>query len=145
MNLVQVLSSIVALLGGPAFVGWLVAWWTTRRRMAAETAKLAAETEKLSAEKQKLDGDLRADAVRIVTESAATLLGPLNDQLKQTQAKLTTADDKVRTLTIRVDELVQKVDDANARADAAEARSRYLERQLAQATRNPRSPKETDR
>jgi chromosome segregation ATPase len=130
-------SSILALLGIPAFIGSLVTWLTTRR-------KLNAEAEKVRAEKEKLDSDAQADVVRIVTESATTLLGPLNAQLKQTQTQLDAANKKVRLLSDRVDELVQKVDDANARADASEAENRLLRRQLANINRT-RNPRETDR
>lgn len=138
------ISSILALLGIPAFIGSIATWLTTRRKLNAETAKLALEAEKVRAEKDKLDSDAQADVLRIVTESATTLLGPLNIQLKQTQTELDSANSKVRHLSLRVDELVQKVDDANARADAAEAQNRLLQRQLANVNRT-RNPRENDR
>jgi seryl-tRNA synthetase len=136
----QAISSILTLLGFPAFVGMVFMWLTTRRKLQAETNKLVSEKEKLDSE----ISSSTAGAVKIITESAAALVNPLRTELAETRDKLKEANRQIDALNGRVEEVVAKLDDANARADAAEAQNRLLTRQLANYNRT-RNPRETDR
>jgi chromosome segregation ATPase len=136
----QTISSILTLLAPPAYIGMVITWLTTRRKVRAETSKLVSEKEKLDSE----IGTATAGAVKILTESAAALVAPLNSDLATTRRKLDEANHQITVLQARVEEVVAKLDDANARADAAEAQNRLLRRQLANINRT-RNPRETDR
>jgi len=143
----QTISSILTVLGFPAFMGTLGLWITTRKKLRAETDKLAEEAGKVHSEKEKLDSEIgtaTAGAVKILTESAAALVNPLRTELAETRVKLNEANRQIDALNERVEEVVAKLDDANARADAAEAQNRLLQRQLANVNRT-RNPRETDR
>lgn len=136
----QTISSILTVLGFPAFVGMVFMWLTTRKKLRAETNKYVSEKEKLDSE----ISTSTAGAVKIITESAAALINPLRTELTETRTKLKEANQQIDILEKRVEECVAKLDDANARADAAEANNRLLRRQVANANRT-RNPRETDR
>lgn len=136
----QTISSILTVLAFPAFMGAIVTWLTTRRKLNAEANKLASEKEKVDRE----ISTSTAGAVKIITESAAALINPLRTELTETRTKLQAANQQIDVLEKRVEECVAKLDDANARADAAEANNRLLQRQLANANRT-RNPRENDR
>lgn len=66
---------IVALVSGIfAFIGALLAQLATRKRTAAETAKLLAETEKISAEAEKLRLDIEKQRQELKNEAEKILM-----------------------------------------------------------------------
>lgn len=144
----QTISTVLAAIGFPVFLGALATAWFTRKKVTAQIKKLNLEAEELSGDLEKG----KASAIKILTESATAMVGPLKTELEETRRKLEDANQKISTLNERIDETVAKLDDANAReeaqrsrAEAAEARARVLERQLQTLRRPaPKNPRETD-
>jgi hypothetical protein len=100
---------LVAMLSGAfAFLGALMAQLATRKRTAAETAKLLAETEKIRVEAEKIRLDIEKQ----------------RQELKSETERILTTNQETR------DEIVAEVEKFSRMADA-QLSARYQERRLA--------------